>query len=155
MTIDTIIDPLLDFYIRVISHKFYQSNRLNIIPCIAIDVGYKIVKKDHTYLVKLKLQQLMENLGAIRKTKNSQCNFGAILVCIFFYVQNTFPSFGKVSWKTNKSVAVHINEYIEKMGKNFEIVMTNYFEDFKKSMKQRMRIPIYFVEHIYRLLHLG
>ena len=64
--------PLLDFSIRVISHKLYQSSRLNSVPYIAVDVGYKIVKKDHTYdLFELQLQQLMENLGAIRKTKSA------------------------------------------------------------------------------------
>ena len=63
MTIDTIIDPLIDFVVRVISHKFYQSNRLNNVPYNVVDVGYKIVKNDHTYdLVKLQLQQLIENL---------------------------------------------------------------------------------------------
>ncbi len=49
MTIDTITDPLLDFFIRIISHKFYQSSRLNSVPCIVLDVAYKLVKKDHTY----------------------------------------------------------------------------------------------------------
>ena len=49
MTIDTIKDPLIDFIVRVISHKFYQSSRLNNVPCIAIDVGYNLVKKYHTY----------------------------------------------------------------------------------------------------------
>ncbi|MCW6190142.1 hypothetical protein, partial [Klebsiella pneumoniae] len=68
MTIDTIIDPLIEFVVRVTSHKFYQSGRLNSVPYIAVDVGYKIVKKDHTYdLAKLQLQQLDENLGVIRK----------------------------------------------------------------------------------------
>ena len=57
MTIDTIKDPLLDFAVRVISHKFYQSNRLNNVPCIVVDVAYKLVKKDHTYnLAELLLQ---------------------------------------------------------------------------------------------------
>ena len=97
-----------------------------------MDVGYKIVKKDHTYdLAELQLQQLMENLGAIRKTKSAQCKFGSILLCIFFYVYKTFPSFGIVGWKTNRSVSMPINEYVEKMGDNFESVMTSYFEDFK------------------------
>ena len=32
------------------------------------------------------------------------------------------------------------------MGVNFEIIMTSYFEDFKKSMKQRLRIPVSLVE---------
>ena len=32
MIINTIIDPLLNFSIRVISHKFYQSSRLNSVP---------------------------------------------------------------------------------------------------------------------------
>ena len=72
MTIDTITDPLIEFSIRVISHKFYQSRRLNSVPYITMNVGYKIIKKDHTYdLVELQLQQLMENLGVIRKTKNA------------------------------------------------------------------------------------
>ena len=32
------------------------------------------------------------------------------------------------------------------MGDNFESIMTSYFEDFKKSMKQRIRIPVSLVE---------
>ena len=48
-TIDTIRDPLIDFVVRIISHKFYQSSRLNSVPYIAVDVAYKLVKKDHTY----------------------------------------------------------------------------------------------------------
>ena len=57
MTIDTIKDPLLDFAVRIVSHKFYQSSRLNNIPYIAVDVAYKLVKKDHTYdLARLMLQ---------------------------------------------------------------------------------------------------
>ena len=39
MNIDTIQDPLVDFVVRVISHKFYQSKKLNNIPCIVVDVG--------------------------------------------------------------------------------------------------------------------
>ena len=49
MTIDTIKDPLIDFVVRVISQKFYQFSRLNSVPCIVVDVAYKLVKKDHTY----------------------------------------------------------------------------------------------------------
>ena len=49
MTIDTIINPLVNFFVRVISHKFYQSSRLNSVPFITMDIGYKIVKRDHTY----------------------------------------------------------------------------------------------------------
>ena len=49
MNIDTIIEPLIEFVVRIISHKFYQSSRLNNVPCIVVDVGYKIVKRDHTY----------------------------------------------------------------------------------------------------------
>ena len=70
ITIDTIIDPLINFSIRIISHKFYQLSRLNSVPCIVVDVGYKIVKKDYTCdLVELQLQQLMQNLGAIKNLR--------------------------------------------------------------------------------------
>ena len=66
MTIDTITDPILDFSVSIISHKFYQSSRSNSVPCIVVDVAYKMIKKDHTYnLAELMLQQINENLGAI------------------------------------------------------------------------------------------
>ena len=98
MTIDTITEPLLDFAVRVISHKFYQSSRLNSVSYIAVDVAYKLVKKDHTYdQIELMLQQINENLGAIRRSKGAQCKFGSVLVCIFFYVMEEFPSIGKVN----------------------------------------------------------
>jgi len=59
MNIDRIQDPLINFDVRVIAHTFYQSNRLNNIPCISVDVSYKLVKKDQTYdLVELQLQQI-------------------------------------------------------------------------------------------------
>ena len=72
MSIDIVTEPLLDFVVRIISHKFYQSSRLNNVPCIAIDVAYKLVKKDHTYdLEELMLQQINKNLGAIRRSKGA------------------------------------------------------------------------------------
>ena len=72
MTIDTIIDPLIAFVVRIIALKVFQSSRLNNVPCIVVDVGYNIVNKDHTYdLFKLQSQHLLENLGAIRKTKSA------------------------------------------------------------------------------------
>ena len=128
MTIDTIIDPLIAFVMRVIAHKFYQSRRLKNVPYIAVYMGYKIVKKDHTYdLAELQLQQQIENLGAIWKTKSAQCKFGSILVCIFFYVRNTFPTFGKVAWRVNRPIAVQIGEFIEQLRDNFESVISSYF----------------------------
>ena len=51
MIIETITDPLIAFVVRIISHKFFQTSRLNSVSCISIDVGYKIVKKDHTYVL--------------------------------------------------------------------------------------------------------
>ena len=38
MTIDTITNPLVNFAVRVKSHKFYQSSRLSSVPCIVVDV---------------------------------------------------------------------------------------------------------------------
>ena len=58
-----------------------------------MDLGYKIVKKDHSYdLSKLKLTQLEDNIAVIRKAKNTSCKFGALLVCTFYYVQDSFPT---------------------------------------------------------------
>lgn len=57
ISIYTILDPLIDFVVRVIAHKFFQSSKLNSLSCMIMDLGHKIVKKDHTYdLAELQLQ---------------------------------------------------------------------------------------------------
>lgn len=94
-------------------------------------------------------------MEAIRKENSASCKFGSLLVCIFFYVHNTFTTFGKVAWKTNRSDVVQILDFIEKLGDNFDSVMTSYFEDFKKSMKQRLIIPVSLVEKHYDDVYLS
>ena len=94
-------------------------------------------------------------MGAIRRSKSAQCKFGSILICTLFYVKNEFPPFGMICWKANRSIAIQINEFIEKKGNNFETIMTSYFENLKKSMKQRLRIRVSLVEqHINEICFL-
>ena len=88
----------------------------------------------------------MENLQLVKKNKSSSCKFSSFLLCIFFYIQNTFLNSGRVQWKANQSTIEQINKMIGQLGENFESMMTSYFEDFKKSMKERFRIPISLVE---------
>jgi hypothetical protein len=50
--------------VRVISHKLYQSGRLNSVPCMEVNQAWKIVMKDHEYdLSELQMIQLAENLN--------------------------------------------------------------------------------------------
>ena len=65
---------------------------------------------------------------------------------MFFYVMKDFPSIGKVNWDQNKTIVEQINEFIEKMGDSFDAQMTIYFDDFKNSIKKRMRILVSLVE---------
>ena len=66
-----------------------------------------------------------------------------------------FPSFGKVKWKLDKSIITQIKKYNEQMGDNFDSLMTSYFENFKKTMKQRLRILVSIVDqHINDILFL-
>ena len=92
------------------------------------------------------MQQIIENLGAIRKSKDAQCKFGSALVCMFFYVMKEFPSFWKVNWDQNKTIVDQINDFIAQMGDNLNDQMSIYFNDFKSAMKRRMRIPVSLVE---------
>ena len=56
MTIDTIFISLITFAVRIIGHKVFQSSRLNSMSFMVMHLGYKIVKKAHTYdLVELQL----------------------------------------------------------------------------------------------------
>ena len=87
LNINTIVDLLVPFSVRVIAHKFCQSSRPNSMPCIVVNLGYKLVKKNHEYdLAKMQLQQLIESLQSVRKNKISSCKFSSLLICILFYV---------------------------------------------------------------------
>ena len=58
---------------------------------MAIDLGYKTVKKGHMYdIAKLQLKQLVDNMITIEVAKSNKCKFGSLLACIFFYMQNHF-----------------------------------------------------------------
>ena len=65
---------------------------------------------------------------------------------MFFYVMKEFPSFGKVNWKHDETIVDQIDDYITQIGDSFDNHMTVYFDDFKNSMKRRMRIPVSLVE---------
>lgn len=49
MLIDAIDDPIIEFIVWVIAHRLYQLSWLNSVPCVVVDLGYKIVKKDRSY----------------------------------------------------------------------------------------------------------
>lgn len=48
--------------------------------------------------------KIVEKLGVIRKAKNTSFRFGALIISIFFYVQNTLPVVGDVVWDKTMSM---------------------------------------------------
>lgn len=80
-------------------------------------------------------------MESIRTSKNYPCKFGSLLTCLFFYVQNFFPSKGMVVWRKDTPILYQINEFITEMGENFDSIMDNYFETFKEKMNNRFKIP--------------
>ena len=79
-------------------------------------------------------------MDSIRTSKNNPYKFGSLLTCLFFYVQKFFPSKGIVVWRKDIPILYQINEFIAKMGENFDKVMDNYFEDFKARMNKKFKI---------------
>ena len=75
------------------------------------------------------------NLGAIRKEKNTSCKFGSLLVCTLFLGTKFFS----YSWYYSMGYVEDIygidNDLISQLGENFEAIMDNYFEEFKRKKK--------------------
>src|SRR5271156_5387448 len=97
-------------------------------------------------LCEILLKQLDENMNTIRSAKTNTCKFGSLIMCIFFYFQEYFPSIGKVKWDTSKPVTLQINDLIKSLGDNFDSMMTEYFLGFKENMMERVRIPKQIIE---------
>ena len=100
MTISSVTDTKLKYGIHVIAHKIYSLSHLNSVTCEAVDLAYKVVKNNLSYdLADLLLKQFNKNMESIWTSKNRPYKFGSLLTCLFFYVQNFFPSKGMVVWR--------------------------------------------------------
>ena len=55
--------------------------------------------------------------------------------------KNSSLSKGTIVWRKDVPVLYQINEYIAKMGENYNNIMDNYFDAFKEKMNNRFRIP--------------
>ncbi len=49
-------------------------------------------------------------------------------------------------WRKDVPVLYQINEYMAKMGENYNSIMDNYFETFKEKVQSKFRIPRKLVE---------
>lgn len=72
LKLNNVTNAKLKFAIRVIGYCFFQSARENSVPCAAVDLAYKIVKKGMKIdLCEVLLKNLFENLNTIRKPKKN------------------------------------------------------------------------------------
>ena len=142
MKLNNVTDMEIKFNIHVISHKIYSSSQPNIVFLEAVDLAYKVVKKNFSFdLAELQHIQLSKNIESIWVSKNNSCKFGSLLVYLFFCVQKLFPSKGNIVQEKDTLVLYQINEFIDEMGENFEGIMDAYFEKFKGRMHSMFRIP--------------
>lgn len=141
MKINCVANMELKFGIHVIAHKIYSSSHLNNISCEAIHLALKVVKNNMCFdLAELMLNQFNKNMESIRTSNNNLCKFGSLLICLFFFVQNFFPSKGIVVWRKDVPVLYQINEYIAEMGEKYLSIMDNYFDSFKEKMNSIFKI---------------
>ena len=90
-------------------------------------------------------------MESIRTSKNNFCKFGSLLIYLFFYVQNSFPSKGSVVWRKDIPILYQINEFIAELGENFDSVLDNYFEYFKERMNNRFRFHQNWLRNIKKM----
>lgn len=128
MKLNGVVDIEIKIWIHVVAHKIYSSIHPNNVPCEVVDLAYKVVKNKISFdLAKLQLIQIIKNFEGIWASKPNPLKYGSILVCLFFYIQNLFPSKGTMVCKKDRLVVYQINEYIEELGDNFESIMDAYF----------------------------
>lgn len=76
------------------------------------------------------------------------CKFSSILVRIFFYLHNYFPTIGNVEWDFKRLSIYQINEFINGLGDKFERVMDEYFNQIPLKLVDQCRDEICFLVDI-------
>ena len=86
MRVNSIENVEGNFASIVIGYKIYQSTKLNSVLSRAIHVAYRMVKEDVFYdLSEMLKSKLVANNNKVKQEKKL-FKFGAILVCICFYL---------------------------------------------------------------------
>lgn len=49
MKLNNVFDMDINFFIHIIAHKIYSSRHLNNVPCEAVDLTYKVTKKNISF----------------------------------------------------------------------------------------------------------
>lgn len=142
MTINEIEDPGVKYSSMVIGYRVYHSSRTNGILGAAIHTAYQMVKENADYdLAEALITHLILNLESIKKDKRQKFKFGQLIIGLFFYFQNSFPSIGDIQWSMDTPAMLQIKNSIKLIGNEFTKVIWRYFKDFQKRMHERERIP--------------
>lgn len=94
---------------------------MNNILTTTIHTAYQMVKKNVDYDLEEALRiQLMVNIEAMKKDKNSRFKFGQLILGLFFYFQNYFPGIGDVQWIEGTPALLQMKNIIRMLREKFD-----------------------------------
>lgn len=114
MIINEIDDPEVQYETMVIRYMVYHSSITNNILGAAIHTTYWMLKENDDYdLAEALRTQLILNLESIKKDKRQKFKSGQLIIGLFFYFQNSFPSIGDIQWSEDTPTMLQIKNNIK------------------------------------------
>lgn len=138
MSVNNINDPVVKYASMVIGYRIYYSSRLNSIATASIHIAYQMVKENVDYdLAEALRSQLMVNLEAIKKDKKLRFKFGQLILSLFFYCQNYFPSIGDMQWISGTPALLQMKNSIIMIKDKYDNISWGYFKEFQNKIHAR------------------
>lgn len=141
LRINDVIDINARFVSMILRYKVAQENRLNPVSSLCIKSAYDMVTNN----VKIDIcewlkDELIDNLGKIKKYKKGTFRFGNLLVCLMLHITKQVPDIGYKALGFDIPIGKQLTELLNNMGEDKEKNIHEYFQAHNAKMKKRIRL---------------
>lgn len=123
----------------ILGYKATHANRLNSVSSLCIKSSYDMVidnvKIDICEWLK---DELIDNLGKIKKDKKGNFRFGNLLVCLMLHITKQVLGIGYKALGFDIPVGKQLTKLLNNMCEDKEKNIHDYFQALKAKMKKRI-----------------
>lgn len=129
------------FISMILGYKNTHTNRLNSVSSLCIKSAYDMINDNARIDVCEWLKdELIDNLGKIKKDKKGTFRFGNLLVCLMLHITKQVPSICIRNFGFDIPVGKQLLDLLNNMGENKEKNINEYFQALKARMKTKVRL---------------
>lgn len=132
LRVNDVADINVRFISMILGYKTTHANRLNSVSSLCIKSAYDMIKDNaKIHVCEWLKDELINNLGKIKKDKKGTFRFGKLLVYLMLHIKKQVPDIGNKNIGFDIPVGKQLSDLLNNMGENKEKNINEYFQALK------------------------